>query len=193
MWVRRSAIRPVPQYARVPESAIEGVHAELAEDEEQARVELDAAFEQFERQQPALANFIGEALSDPLDDTALALGYFLALALWMAFREAHEDALGEVSEEDIRATAELLQLDEELRRADPAELLDTDDIVAIEQPALLSFVNRHLDATLQAHADTIDVDDVHLIYRAILIEVLTLSYAVQQPAGYPTSKAELLA
>jgi hypothetical protein len=193
MWVRKTAIRPVPAYARVDEAAIEEVHEGLAEDEEQARAQLDAAFERFESEQPALAAFVGEALSDPLDDTALALGYFLALAIWMAFGRAHGSDVGEVGLDDIQATRELLELDEELRRADPTEVLDTDDVVAIEQPALLSFVNQHLDATLQAHADTIDVDDVHQLYRTVLIEILTLSYAVKQPVGFPKGKAELLA
>jgi len=193
MWVRRSAIRPVPQYAKVPESAIDAVHAGLADNEEDARAQLDLAFEQFERGQPALAAYIGEALSDPLDDTALALGYFLALAIWMAFEKAQAEQLREVTEEDLLTTRELLDLDENLRRSDPSEMLDSDDIIAVEQPALLAFVNRHLDATLQAHADSIDVDDVAQIHHAVLIEILALSYAVIRPLGFPTDKAELLA
>jgi hypothetical protein len=72
-------------------------------------------------------------------------------------------------------------------------MMDSDDIIAVEQPALLSFVNRHLEATLQAHADSIDVDDVAQIYRAVLIEVLALSYAVTKPAGLPADKAAMLA
>jgi hypothetical protein len=193
MWVRRSAILPVPQYAKVPESAVDAVHEGLADNEEEARSQLDQAFEQFEKNQPALATYIGEQLSDPLDDTALALGYFLALAIWMAFERTHGSELGSVSDEELNTARELLDLDESLRRGDPNEMMDSDDIIAMEQPALLSFVNRHLEATLQAHADNIDVDDVAQIYRAVLIEVLALSYAVSRPAGLIAAKAAMLA
>lgn len=193
VWVRGTAIRPVPAYARVPETCLDAVRQSLAEDDDQARARLDEAFERFETQQPTLASFIGEALSEPLDDTALALGYFLALAVWLGFERAHGSDMDEVSLDGIRATEELLTLDEQLRRKDPAEALDTDDVIGMEQPQLLDFVHEHIDATLEAHAEEIDVDDVHRIYRLILIEVLALSYAVKQPAGYPVGKTEYLA
>jgi len=193
VWVRRSAIRPVPSYARVPQHALDAVRESLAEDDEQARAQLDEAFERFEQTQPALAAYVAEALGQPLDETALALGYFLALAVWLGFEQVHGEHLDEVSQEAIDATEQLLALDEDLRRTDPAEALDSDDVVAMEQPYLLEFVHEHIDATLEAHAEEIDVDDVHAVYRAILVEILALSYAVQQPAGYPVAKTELLA
>ena len=98
-----------------------------------------------------------------------------------------------ITDAQIRATGELLSLDEELRRTDPAESLDTDDVVAMEQPHILSFVHEHIDATLEAHAEQIDVDDVHSVYRVVLVEILALSYAVRRPEGYPVAKTELLA
>ena len=52
----------------------------------------------------------------------------------------------------------------------------------MEQPQLLEFVHEHIDGTLEAHAEQVDVDDVHTIYRLVLIEILTLSYAVKKPA-----------
>jgi hypothetical protein len=193
VWVRRSAIRPVPPYARVPSHALEAVRDSLAEDDEEARAQLDAAFERFERKQSALAAHVAEALGRPLDETALALGYFLALAVWLAFEQVHGDDLDEVSTDELQATDELLTLDEQLRRADPAEALDSDDVIAMEQPHLLDFVHEHVDATLEAHADEIDVDDVHVVYRIVLVEILALSYAVRRPSGYPVAKTELLA
>lgn len=193
VWVRRSAIRPVPSYAGVPQHALETVREGLADDDEEARSQLDEAFERFERAQPALASHVAEALGRPLDETALALGYFLALTLWLAFEKAHGSHLDEVTEEQLAATDELLTLDEELRRADPAESLDSDDVIAMEQPHVLSFVHEHIDATLDAHAEDIDVDDVHVVYRTVLVEVLALSYAVRRPDGYPVAKTELLA
>ena len=98
-----------------------------------------------------------------------------------------------LGQDPSEATDELLTLDEELRRADPAESLDSDDVIAMEQPHVLSFVHEHIDATLEAHAENIDVDDVHAIYRLVLLEILALSYAVERPSGYPMAKTELLA
>jgi hypothetical protein len=165
----------------------------LSDDDDEARSQLDEAFERFERSQPELASYVADALSRPLDDTALALGYFLALTVWLAFEQVQSGHIESVSEEALGATEQLLELDEQLRRADPAETLDTDDVIAMEQPHLLDFVHEHLEATLEAHADQIDVDDVHTVYRLVLVEILVLSYAVQRPAGYPVVKIELLA
>lgn len=192
MWVRSSAIRPVPSYARVPASALESVRLSLAEDEDEARIQLDEAFDRFEEEQPCLSAHIGDVLNAPLDETVLALGYFLALAVWLAFEQAHGQ-LDEVSAESIGATLELLGLDEELRRADPTESLDTDDIVAMEQPHLLEFVYEHVNATLEANAPHIEVDDIDVIYRVILVEILALSYAVGRPAGYTVAELEIQA
>ena len=193
MWVRGTAIRPVPSYARVAASAIDAVRRGLADEDESVRTQLDEAFDRFEREQPALAAHVGDTLSSPLDETALALGYFLTLVVWIGFERAHGTYLEEVTVESIQATEELLELDEQLRRKDPAEALDTDDVIAMEQPGLLEFVHEHLDATLDAHAEDVDVDDVHAVYRLVLVEILSLSYAVRKPAGYPVAKTEMLA
>ena len=77
MWVRRAAIRPVPLYAQVPQRALADVEERLAEDGDDARDRLDQAFARFEETQPALAERVSNALIGPLDETALALGYFL--------------------------------------------------------------------------------------------------------------------
>jgi hypothetical protein len=173
--------------------ALEAVRDNLAEDDDEARAQLDEAFERFERGQPALANHVAEALSRPLDETALALGYFLTLAVWLSFEQVHGGHIDEIRTEEIGATEQLLSLDEELRRTDPAEALDSDDVISMEQPHLLEFVHEHIDSTLEAHAEKVDVDDVHTVYRLVLVEILALSYAVQRPSGYPVAKVELLA
>jgi hypothetical protein len=193
VWTRRSAIRPVPTYARIPLHALEAVRDGLADDDEEARAQLDEAFERIESTQPALAAYVGEVLGRQLDETALALGYFLTLAIWLAFERAHGGHINEVSEAELSATEQLLTLDEELRQNDASESLDSDDVIAMEQPNVLLFVNEHIDATLEAHAQQIDVDDVHVVYRLILVEILALSYAVERPEGFPVSKTELLA
>jgi hypothetical protein len=194
MWVRRSAIRPVPSYARIPTHALDALRAQLSEsDDATTRQQLDEAFGRFEQRQPVLAAHLGATLARPLDETALGLGYFLAIAVWLGFEQVHGNHVAEVGEQELTATRELLELDEQLRRADPTDVLETDDVVAMEQPELLDFVHDHVDITLEHHAESIDVDDVHEVYRAVLTEILALSYAVERPAGFPVARSELLA
>lgn len=184
MWVRRAAIRPVPSYAQIPLRALADVEEQLASDDDEARGKLDDAFARFERTQPALADRIAQILSGPLDETALALGYFLTLAVWLAFDSVFHDELEEITAVALTGVEESLKLDEQLRLADPAEALDSDDVIAMEQPDVLSFVHEHIDAALEANASEVDVDDVHEIYRVVLIEVLALSYSVRPPANW---------
>jgi hypothetical protein len=184
VWVRRAAIRPVPLYARLPPGVLGEIESELADEDEIARDRLDSAFIRFEATQPAIADRVAAALGQPIDETALALGYFLTLAIWLAFEKNYEGRLAEVQADELAAAEQSLLLDEELRRVDPAEAVESDDVVAMEQPDVLSFVHEHLDNALEAHAGEVDVDDVHAIYRVVLIEVLALSYAVSAPAHY---------
>jgi hypothetical protein len=184
VWVRRAAIRPVPSFAQIPLRALAEVEEQLASDDDEARGKLDDAFGRFERTQPALADRIAQILAGPLDETALALGYFLTLAVWLAFDGVFHDELEEISAVALTGVEESLKLDEQLRLADPAEALDSDDVIAMEQPDVLSFVHEHIDAALEANASEVDVDDVHEIYRVVLIEVLALSYAVRPPANW---------
>jgi hypothetical protein len=194
MWVRRSAIRPVPSYARIPTHALDALRTQLSDgDDDVTRRQLDEAFGRFEQRQPVLAAHLSTTLARPLDETALGLGYFLAIAIWLGFEQVHGSHVKQVGEQELAATRELLALDEQLRRADPSDVLETDDVVAMEQPELLEFVHDHVDITLESHADDIDVDDVHEVYRAILTEILALSYAVERPAGFPVARTELLA
>ena len=88
-------------------------------------------------------------LSPPLDETALALGYFLSIAIWLAFeRTFGAPRLREVSHDALEATEEAIKLEEELRAAHGDEPFDLDDVVSIEQPNVLAFVHEHVDAAL---------------------------------------------
>lgn len=182
MWVRRAAIRPVPSFAQVPENVLSRVEAELSEDDDEAKAGLDDAFGRFETAQPVLSSKISEALGKPIDETALALGYFLTLSVWLSFDRAFGVHVAEVGEVELESVEEALALDEQIRLSDPAEVVDSDDVIAMEQPHVLSFINEHLEAALEANADSVDVDEVHAIYRLVLIEVLALSYAVKAPS-----------
>jgi hypothetical protein len=177
----------------VPARALSEVEESLAEDNDEARERLDEAFTRFEQTQPALAERIAQALSGPIDETALALGYFLTLAIWLAFDTVFGAELDEVTPTALAGVEEALQLDEQIRLSDPAEAVDSDDVVAMEQPDVLSFVNEHIDAALEANANDVDVDDVHSIYRVVLIEVLALSYAVRPPANWVMPATEFTA
>ncbi len=149
MWVRGAAIRPVPRYAVVDAAALEQIERELADDSPTARGELDGAFARFESTQPNLADTISQVLSKPLDDTALALGYFLSIAIWLSFeRTFGEERLREVTQDAIDATEQAIKLEEELRAAHGDEPFDLDDVVSIEQPNVLAFVHEHVDAAL---------------------------------------------
>ena len=190
-WVRGAAIRPVPAYAVVPAATLASVERQLGRDEDEARSELDLAFHRFEETQPNLADKMGDVLAKPIDETALALGYFLSIAIWLAFERAFTDRLALVTEDEVRATEAALALEEELRASHSDEPLELDDVVAMEQPGVLSFVNEHLEAALDPLRE-VDVEDVHLVYRAILVLTLALSHAVA-PEGGAQKTTELLA
>jgi hypothetical protein len=177
----------------MPARAVASVASLFAAGDESARRRLDEGFVRFEAEQPALAEYMANTLAPPLDETALALGYFLCVCVFLSFADVHGHHLHNVAPESVLAAEESLCVDEELRKNDPLDALESEDIVAIEQPELISFVHKHLDATLEGHADSIDVDDVGVVYRTVLVQILALSYAVARPLGYPEGKGELLA
>ncbi len=182
----------MPAFARVPESALERISWELVSSEDTSSM-LDSAFDRFEREQPCLAAHIGDILDAPLDERALALGYFLALAIWLAFERTHGDSVDLVSAESVRATQLSLEVDEELRRADANEALDSEDVISMEQPALMSFIHENVRSSLTSDNGDMDMDHLDTIYRVVLVELLCLSYAVTQPAGFPMGLVEAYA
>jgi hypothetical protein len=196
-WVRGAAIRPVPAYARVPEATLSDVERDLAREEESPRSEVDEAFQRFEATQPNVAERMAEVLQKPIDETALALGYFLSIAIWLAFERTFGARLSLVTEEAVRATEDALTLEEELRATHAEEPLELDDVVAMEQPGVVGFIHEHVEAALDPHGEAgkdVDVDDVHAVYRAILVLTLALSHAVTPESGAAWGKgSELLA
>ena len=213
MWVRGAAIRPVPRYAVVPASTLAAIERELADDSPRSRDELDGAFARFEATQPHLADAVSQVLSKPLDETALALGYFLSISIFLAFeRTFGESRLREVSADCLAATEHSIALEEELRAAHGDEPLDLDDVVSLEQPHVLAFVHEHVDAALEPgcaesveaaaggggepaprEAREVDVDDVHAVYRGIVLLTLCLSHAVVAVDGTVRGRDELMA
>jgi hypothetical protein len=193
VWVRSAAIRPVPAFAELTPAVLAEVEEWIGRDEEETEARLNEVFERFEAEQPMLAEHVGVALGRLRDDMALALGYFLTLVVWLSFDRAFGARLGRLDEISLRSVEEAFSLDEELRGADPAEAVESDDVVAMEQPHVLQFVNDHIDAALDVPDAPVDVDSVHRVYRLVLVEVLALSYAVAPPAGTSVSSSEIYA
>ena len=189
MWVRGAAIRPVPSYAVVDREFLDRIEEELAENGLSPKPDLDDAFGRFEQTQAALAQMAALTLARPLDETALALGYFLTIAVWLGFERAFGARLAEVTEQELEAAQSALSLAEELRATHAHEPLELEDVMAIEQPGILAFINEHVEAALEPgdgesrEAREVDVDDVHAVYRSVLVMTLALSHAVAPASG----------
>ncbi|CAN5338016.1 hypothetical protein BH09MYX1_BH09MYX1_14590 [soil metagenome] len=199
MFTRGAAIRPVPSFAVVDRKNIDDVEAELTETEDGAEARLDAAFRRFESSQPALADRMNRLLSRPLDDTALALGYFLGIAIYLAFERQFGAQLHATDETAIMAIEQSITLEEELRAARSTEPLEVEDVVAHEQPAVVAFLHEHVEAALDLGEEgvtegrEVDVDDVHTVYRTMLLLTLSLSHAIEPRPGVAQRSGELLA
>jgi len=182
VWLGQTAIPPIARYARVSAPALEIAARRLAtRDGTISTAKLSAEFAQCEREQPALAQWMGRALAIPGDDAARGLGASLAITIWNAFRLAVGDRLRRVTSEDCDAADQLLRIDEELRRGDAKVALESDDVIAQHQPEIARFVQARLEDTMTHFANEIDIDDVDAMYRMLLVEVLALSYAVRPP------------
>jgi len=166
------------------------VAALCASGDERARRAITEGLERFREEQPEIARYLAARLDQPLDDRAVALGELLGVSVFLAFADTPNLTM-QLAEADAVAAAEAaLSADEQLRQADPVDALDSEDIVAIEQPAIVSFVNEHVGAALERHAESIDVDDVASVFRSVLVEILALSHAVEPPPGYPVERCE---
>jgi hypothetical protein len=185
----------VPAHAVVDASMLEDVEDDLADDGEETKAELDRSFARFEQTQPELAAHVAHVLAKPLDETALALGYFLSIAVWLAFERSFPGRVDRVSADALKATEDALDLEEQLRAEHASEPLDVEDVVALEQPGVLAFVNEHVDAALEVGEGDgeVDVDDVHQVYRAVVVLTLALSHAVRPAAGTTGRRDEMLA
>ena len=182
-FVKKAALRPVPKWAVVDDVALGGVESTLSDESDQLQETLDAAYREMDRRQPALAGWLGGEVSGRSDDLAQSLGYFLIVTVYMAFREAFPTRLGEVTEAELTDARDMLAADEELREGDAAEMMESDDVVAMTQPTLLHFVQHHLDQALDQAGEKADLESFDQVYRAVLIEVISLSHVVAPPEG----------
>ncbi|MEI8259758.1 MAG: hypothetical protein WCJ30_29180, partial [Deltaproteobacteria bacterium] len=166
--------------------------AELSESDDLEH-RIDRAFVDLDARQPALAEYLSEQIDAITDETAQALGHFLGVAVHEAFSGAFGKRLSCVDEASVAVARGSLEADEELRRGSPDEVLESDDVVAISQPHMLAFVREQLDAVLEPDEDgdasDVDLESVHRVYRAVLIEIIALSQAVEAPAGHVRRRA----
>ena len=184
LFLQRAALRPVPAHARVDEIALASVEEELDRDETQVQDVLDRAFREFDRRQPELVAYLSAELAERKDELAQSLGYFLVVTVYMAFREGFPTRLGHVTKDELESALVSLEADEDLRANDPKETLESDDVIAMGQPILLEFIQTHVSEALDGASEAeLNLDDLDAVYRALLIEVIALSHAVDANDG----------
>ena len=167
----------------VDDLAIDALEEALGEGEANLQQALDAGYREMDRLQPHLAEWLAGQVSSRKDELAQSVGYFLAVTVYIAFREAFPTRLDTVDEVSLKLAIDTLSADEELRANDPSEILESDDVVAMGQPAILGYVQHHFDEALAQADDDVDLEAFDVVYRAILVEVIALSHAVRSPGG----------
>src|SRR5690606_1389830 len=125
--------------------------------------------------QPALSSFLSDELGEVEDELAQSLGYFLVAAVHMIFTEAFPKRLEEVDDDALALALGTLSADEELRALDPLEKLDSDDLIAMNQPAVVDFVQHHVREAFEQADESVPVEQLDRVYRAILVQIIALS------------------
>ncbi|MBC7171455.1 MAG: hypothetical protein H5U40_03465 [Polyangiaceae bacterium] len=182
MFLRKAALRPVPTYAVVDAHFIETIESTLDDDGE-LQERLDVGYRELDRRQPTLSGWLSAELSSGRDEIVQSLGYFLIITVFMAFREAFPKRLREIDEGALHMAIDTLAVDEELRANDPTEILESDDIIAMGQPSMISFVQHHVNEAIEQSEGELNLEELDRIYRAVLVQVIALSHAVASPSG----------
>ncbi|NLY92846.1 MAG: hypothetical protein GXY23_02350 [Myxococcales bacterium] len=193
MFFRKAAIRPIPRYAVVDRRVVDEVERMLEGESVSLQNKLDRLFAQLGQKQPAIYSFVSDELGEIPNELAQSLGYFLVAAVHLIFSEAFPNRLEEVDESALALALATLSADEELRALDPLEKLDSDDLIAMNQPAVVEFVQHHVrEAYDQADEDAPPIEQLDRVYRAILVQIIALSHAVLSPSGVSGPPSESL-
>jgi hypothetical protein len=192
VFFRKAAIRPIPRYAVIERRVIDEVERELEGESLVLQNKLDRLYNQLGQRQPVLSDFLSSELGEIEDELAQSLGYFLIAAVHMTFTEAFPNRLDEVDDDALSLALATLSTDEELRALDPLEKLDSDDLIAMNQPALVDFVQHHVREAFEQAEDEIPVAQLDRVYRAILVQIIALSHAVISPTGHAGPPSESL-
>lgn len=183
MFLRKAALRPVPRWAVVGDGAIDILEAKLSDAAEGLQGELDMGYRDMDLGQPHLAEWLAQEVSSGPDELAQSVGYFLAVTVYLAFKEAFGQRLRTVDETSLDLARQTLAVDEELRANDPSEVFESDDVIAMGQPALIDFIQHHFDEAIAQSDEATDLRAFDVVYRALLVEVIALSHAVDAPEG----------
>lgn len=171
MWIQAGALQPVPSYAVISADAIARVTGRLS-DHRGLQQRLDMAFRQLEREQPQLTGFLAAELNELEAQPAQALGYFLFVLVFLAFREGFGARLREVAAEDLRAALEHLLADGEVRSRACSAGSYSEDIVALGQPALMHVVQSELENAPDG------AGELSPVVQSVLVEIVALTQAV---------------
>jgi hypothetical protein len=171
MWIQAGALAPTPGYAVVDKDAVARVLRRLTADDE-LTPRLEAAFRVLEAEQPALASFLGEELSELENQAAQALSYFLFLVAFLSFREAFGPRLARVTHEDVEIALDHLVADSEVRDRTGCAGSYSQDVVAAAQPALMSLVMGELDMAPEGSGD------LDPLLQALLVQIVALTRCV---------------
>lgn len=181
-FLQRAAIRPVPPHAVVEEASIAEVESTL-DGPGALEGALDRGYRELDRTQPELATFLSEEIAARTDEVAQSLGYFLIVAVYLLFREAFPTRLTQIDHAALGAALDSLETDESLRGDSSDEVLESDDVIAMGQPAVLDFVQQHIQEALEVAGESANLEQLDDVYRAVLVEVIALSQCVEPPPG----------
>ena len=189
MWTRGAAIKPVPRYAVVSAGLLGQIESHEDWDDESGITDRIA---RLPSRQPHLYADILDRKNARIDDVARSLHHTVTSRLVQIFDKAFPGRMSQVATQDLRAIDESLEVEEEIRAEQPEDLFDLDDVVSREQPAIVAFLRRVLEETLESVSDRdVDLDDIHAVYRTLLVYVLALSHAVEAPPGAATKESSL--
>ena len=141
--------------------------------------ELALALDSCRRAQPVLSAQIEHLMTRRMNEDARAFGISVSLAIWNAFHTLAPTRMDELTAEQWQTSEQLFYADLDMRRDDPDMLTDSDEVLAALQPAVLSYVRKVLQQTVEQAPDTIDLDDLDFAYRFVLIETISLSQAIR--------------
>lgn len=133
--------------------------------------------------QPALAEFCAVRLGTLEDARVRDLARLALSSLFGAFRLEFGARLLPLSQDQVLDAEGRLHADETRRRTRGTELLDTDDAVAREQPALLVSLNELVALVLDDPRRELDIDELWEVFRLCLVLVVALSGAVVAPGA----------
>ncbi|MBP9114167.1 MAG: hypothetical protein KBF88_15250, partial [Polyangiaceae bacterium] len=88
----------------------------------------------------------------------------------------------QVDQEGVESMTSTLTAEEELRAQNGREPIDWEDIALVDQPHIAALMNQQIETALGIDDTEIDLDDVHTVFRALVLMTLALSYAVDGPA-----------